>query len=104
MLVKSQSSDFARCLYSHNVENVVKKLNDDGSTTEVYNMFMAELYDIAGGRWNDAAMLTRVGNNPAGALTFVLSASDAPKKPFTYIRLAMDWFKFETTGESAILA
>lgn len=93
-----QSSDFARCLYSHNVENVVNKLNEDGSTTEAYNMFMAELYDIAGGKWNDAAMLTRVGNNPAGALTFVLNAVDAPKKPFTYIRLAMDWFKFETTG------
>lgn len=94
-----QSSDFARCLYSHNVENMVQKLNEDGSTTEAYNMFMAELYDIAGGRWNDAKMLTRVGNNPAGALTFVLTAEDAPKKPFTYIRLAMDWFKFETEGQ-----
>lgn len=94
-----QSSDFARCLYSHNVENVVKKLNEDGSTTEAYNMFMAELADISGGRWLDAKMLTRVGLNPAGALTFVLTAVDAPKKPFTYIRLALDWYKFETTGE-----
>lgn len=94
-----QSSDFARCLYSHNVENVVRKLNDDGSTTVAYNMFMAELADISGGRWMESAMLTRVANNPAGALTFVLKAQDAPKKPFTYIRLALDWFKFETTGE-----
>lgn len=94
-----QSSDFARCLYSHNVENMVQKFNDDGSTTEAYNMFMAELYDISGGRWTDAKMLTRVGNNPAGALTFVLTAEDAPKKPFTYIRLALDWYKFETEGQ-----
>lgn len=94
-----QSSDFARCLYSHNVENMVQKFNEDGSTTEAYNMFMAELYDISGGRWTDAKMLTRVGLNPAGALTFVLTAEDTPKKPFTYIRLAMDWYKFETEGQ-----
>lgn len=93
-----QSSDFARCLYSHNVENFVNKLNEDGSTTEAYNMFMAELCDISGGRWTDSAMLTRVAQNPAGALTFILKAEDAPKKPFTYVRLALDWFQFETTG------
>lgn len=93
-----QSSDFARCLYSHNVENVVNKLNADGSTTAAYNMFMAELDDIAGGKWCDAKMLTRVAQNPAGALQNLLSRDDAPKKPFTYVRLALDWFQFETTG------
>ena len=97
-----QSSDFARCLYSHNVENWVNKLNDDGSTTEAYNMFMAELDDISGGRWTEAKMLTRVASNPSGALSTILSMSkdqNPPKKPFTYVRLALDWFQFETTGK-----
>lgn len=97
-----QSSDFARCLYSHNVENTVSKLNEDGSTTEAYNMFMAELIDISGGKWIESKMLTRVAQNPAGALDVILSMSkeeNPPKKPFTYVRLALDWFKFETTGE-----
>ena len=97
-----QSSDFARCLYSHNVENWVNKLNDDGSTTEAYNMFMAELNDISGGRWAEAKMLTRVASNPSGALSTILPMSkdqNPPKKPFTYVRLALDWFQFETTGK-----
>lgn len=95
-----QSSDFARSLYSHNIENVVKKLNDDGSTSVAYNMFMAELEDISGGQWVESAMLTRTAQNPAGALVYMLqNMAAAPKKPFTYIRLALDWFKFETTGE-----
>lgn len=93
-----QSSDFARCLYSHNVENIVNKLNEDGSTTEAYNMFMSELADISGGIWTESKMLTRVAQNPAGALLNILTREDAPKKPFTYVRLALDWFKFETTG------
>lgn len=96
-----QSSDFARCIYSHNVENIVAKLNADGSTTAAYNMFMLELEDIAGGDWVSAKYLTRVAQNPAGALASILSMSkeqNPPSKPFTYVRLAMDWFKFETTG------
>ncbi|QIS79293.1 RNA polymerase [Pantoea phage vB_PagM_SSEM1] len=88
-----QSSDFARSLYSHNIENIVKK------DSAAYQMFMAELYDISGGKWTEARMLTRVAQNPAGALAHMLRSGDAPKKPFTYIRLALDWFKFETTGE-----
>lgn len=87
-----QSSDFARSLYSHNVENIVER----GS--EAYNMFMAELDDVSGGKWVESKMLTRVAQNPVGALKHMLSSGDAPKKPFTYIRLALDWFKFETTG------
>lgn len=97
-----QSSDFARCLYSHNVENWVNKLNEDGSTTEAYNMFMAELNDIAGGDWTTARYLTRVAQNPAGALAQILNMTkeqNPPKKPFTYVRLALDWFEFETTGK-----
>lgn len=97
-----QSSDFARSLYSHNVENFVNKLNEDGSTTAAYNMFMAELADISGGIWLESKMLTRVAKNPAGALTTILNTNkdqNPPKKPFTYVRLALDWFEFETTGK-----
>lgn len=105
-----QSSDFARCLYSHNVENFVNKLNEDGSTTEAYNMFMAELDDISGGYWTQATTLTKVASNPAGWLSRILNISKdgvvigdevikAPAKPFTYVRLALDWFQFETTGQ-----
>lgn len=95
-----QSSDFARSLYSHNIENTVNKLNEDGSTTEAYNMFMLELEDIAGGEWVTAKRLTYVAQNPAGSLARMmqLSKDERPAKPFTYIRLALDWFKFETTG------
>ncbi|MGF2531655.1 DNA-directed RNA polymerase, partial [Ralstonia pseudosolanacearum] len=63
---------------------------------------MAELDDISGGRWSEAKMLTRVAQNPAGALASILSMSkeqNPPKKPFTYVRLALDWFQFETTGQ-----
>ena len=88
-----QSSDFARSLYSHNIENIVKK------DSAAYQMFMAELYDISGGKWTEAKMLTAVAQRPAAALAHMLRSGDAPKKPFTYIRLALDWFKFETTGE-----
>lgn len=97
-----QSSDFARSLYSHNVENFVNKLNEDGSTTVAYNMFMAELSDIAGGVWTSDKYLTRVAQNPAGALAQILNMTkeqNPPKKPFTYIRLALDWYDFETTGK-----
>lgn len=93
-----QSSDFARSLYSHNVENFVNKLNEDGSTTAAYNMFMAELEDISGGKWTTAKVLTFVAQNPVRSLNKMLTTGDAPKKPFTYIRLALDWFQFETTG------
>lgn len=93
-----QSSDFSRSLYSHNIENTVSKYNEDGSETASYRMFMLELQDIAGGKWCEPKFLTRVASNPAGALVHMLQSGDAPSKPFTYIRLALDWFKFETTG------
>lgn len=97
-----QSSDFARCLYSHNVENFVDKLDASGSLTPAYQMFMAELEDIAGGRYIEANYLTRVAQNPSGALLALLKMTkeqNPPKKPFTYVRLALDWFQFETTGK-----
>lgn len=97
-----QSSDFARCLYSHNVENFVDKLDASGSLTPAYQMFMAELEDIAGGRYIEANCLTRVAQNPSGALLALLKMTkeqNPPKKPFTYVRLALDWFQFETTGK-----
>lgn len=87
-----QSSDFARSLYSHNVENIVAK------DSEAYEMFMAELDDVAGGKWIESNVLTFVAQNPVRSLLKMLKTGDAPKKPFTYIRLALDWYKFETTG------
>ncbi|QFG06624.1 RNA polymerase [Proteus phage Myduc] len=94
-----QSSDFARSLYSLNVSAPVNKLNEDGSETESYKMFMLELQDVAGGKWCEPKALTRTAQNPVGALSYMLAnENDAPKKPFTYIRLALDWFEFETKG------
>lgn len=94
-----QSSDFARSLYSHNVENFVNKLDDNGSLSPAYVMFMNELADISGGKWLEAKVLTYVAQNPARSLFEMLTTGNAPKKPFTYIRLALDWFAFETTGK-----
>jgi len=94
-----QSSDFARSLYSLNVSESVNKLDEAGSLSEHYQMFMAELNDIAGGKFCEPTYLTRVAANPAGALVHMLrNPSASPKKPFTYIRMALDWFEFETTG------
>lgn len=92
-----QSSDFARCLYSHNVSAPVTKLDESGSLSAHYIMFMNEMADVAGGEFLDPTYLTRVGKNPAGALVHLLN-SNAMKKPFTYVRLALDWYEFETTG------
>lgn len=94
-----QSSDFARSLYSHNVENIVSKFDADGNETPAYKMFMLELEDIAGGEFATPRYLSRVAANPSAALAHFLKSSNAPSKPFTYIRLALDWNKFETTGE-----
>lgn len=97
-----QSSDFARSLYSHNIENWVNKFEADGVThTAAYKMFMLELEDIASDSWVETRMLSRVAANPVGALKTILEMNkDAkpPKKPFTYIRLALDWNEFETKG------
>lgn len=98
-----QSSDFSRSLYSHNVENWVNKFETDGvTTTAAYSMFMAELEDISGSYWVDPVVLTRVALNPVGALGHILSMNKdqkPPKKPFTYIRLALDWHQFEVNGK-----
>lgn len=89
-----QSSDFARSLYSHNVEQYVKKDSPE------YFMFMNELNDIADGDWVTVKYLTRAAQNPVAALNHMLHGNcNAPSKPFTYIRLALDWYEFETTGQ-----
>lgn len=90
-----QSSDFSRSLYSLNVSNYVTK------DSAAYDMFMAELEDISGGKWCEPTMLTRVAKNPVGALEHILGMGKddcPPKKPFTYVRLALDWYEFETKG------
>lgn len=89
-----QSSDFSRSLYSLNVSSIVAK------DSAAYQMFMAELEDISGGDWASPKMLSRVAANPVGALEHILGLHSElqPKKPFTYVRLALDWNEFETTG------
>ncbi|MBI0275451.1 hypothetical protein I6H07_06335 [Hafnia alvei] len=94
-----QSSDMARSLYSHNIENIVKKMDGD-KTSKAYNMFIAELEDISGNGWEDSKRIRATAQRPFDALKYMLANEDkAPKKPFTYIRLAMDWVKFEEIGE-----
>ncbi|MBG6242958.1 MAG: hypothetical protein EKE20_14570 [Candidatus Symbiopectobacterium sp. Dall1.0] len=92
-----QSSDFARSLYSINVENWVEK------GCKAYDMFMAELEDISSEKWLTEKMLTEVALRPVDALNHMMQKDnqhgDIPKKPFTYIRLALDWYKFETEGK-----
>lgn len=89
-----QSSDYARSLYSHNIENVVQK----GSPA--YDMFMTEFDDITGSnRWATPEARTRAARNPSGAIfAFIKNPEGAPKKPFTYVRMAIDWLKFEEEG------
>ncbi|QHJ82482.1 MAG: hypothetical protein [Bacteriophage sp.] len=94
-----QSSDFARSLYSLNVSAPVSKLDESGSLSEHYQFFMNEMEDIASGDWLSAKQLTAVATRPVKALTWMLDNPKlSPKKPFTYIRMALDWFTFETTG------
>lgn len=98
-----QSSDFSRSLYSLNVSAPVNKLESNGEETAAYRMFMLELSDLASGLWLTPKWLTRVAQNPVGSLKYMLDfaqelSNSVPKKPFTYVRLALDWFEFETTG------
>lgn len=89
-----QSSDMARSLYSHNVENFVEK------DTPAYQMFMMELEDISGGKFCSHPYLMQVARKPVQALTtYMQDKTRAPKKPFTYVRLAMAYSEFQLTGK-----
>ena len=111
-----QSSDLARSLYAHNVENFVSKYQTHAvetgagvETTESYNMFLDELDDCAGGKkFQDSKYLMRVANNPIEFLfqslkkslsTDLATRQDCPKKPFTLVRMALDFADFENTGK-----
>ena len=91
-----QTSDLARSLYSHTVENWVEKGSD------AYDMFMAELEECAGSdEWATADTLTNIALDVRGYLLHVLNLPEAmrPAKPFTLARVAQDWYKFETEGK-----
>lgn len=98
-----QSSDMARALYSHNVENTVLK------TDPAYGMFMAELEDICGpAKYMTAKALRHIANNPVDSMFNILTRMsnadpairrDVPKKPWTLLRMAKDWCTFEDTGK-----
>ena len=106
-----QSSDMARALYSHNVENYVSKLSvgDTVKTTDSYKMFLAELEDIAGPeKYSTPKALAFIASNPIKAMFAILTRMtntdpairrDVPKKPWTLLRMAKDYMEFETTGK-----
>lgn len=92
----SQTSDLARSLYSHTVENWVEKDSD------AYHMFMAELEECAGtAEWASADTLTNIALDVRGYLLHVINLPEdmQPAKPFTLARVACDWYKFETEGK-----
>lgn len=113
-----QASDLARSLYAHNTENYTSMYNFmedpmtgrllDQSFTKSYLMFLDELDECAGkSKFQTKEYLTRVANNPVEFLfqTLVKSLStnledrqNCPKKPFTLVRMAMDYVDFQTTG------
>lgn len=109
-----QASDLARSVYAHNTENVVSMYSDstngtESTFTESYLMFLDELSDCAGkNKFQTKDYLTRVANNPVEFLfqTLVKSLSDSvedrdncPSKPFTLVRMALDYMDFQTTGK-----
>ena len=110
-----QASDLARSLYAHNTENYVSMYeNYEVGTgngiefTQQYLMFLDELDDCAGkNKFQTKEYLTRVANNPVEFLFQTLAKSlstnledrqNCPKKPFTLVRMALDFVDFQTTG------
>lgn len=90
-----QTSDLARSLYSHTIENWVEKDSD------AYHMFMEELAECAGSaEWATPDTLTNIALDVRGFLLHVLNLPEnqRPAKPFTLARVAQDWYKFETEG------
>lgn len=104
-----QASDLARSLYAHNTENYVNMYNEEGEFTQSYLMFLDELDDCAGkNKFQTKDYLTRVANNPVEFLFQTLAKSlstnledrrNCPKKPFTLVRMALDYVDFQTTGK-----
>ena len=115
-----QASDLARSFYAHNTENFITRYelnevgdgvipkSEGGRFTESYLIFLDELGDCAGkNKFQDKKYLARVANNPVEFLFQTLCKSlssnladrqDCPKKPFTLVRMALDFMEFETTG------
>lgn len=103
-----QASDLARSVYAHNTKNFVD-MRQDGNYTESYSIFLQELDDCAGqGKFQTLKYLSRVAKHPIEFLFQTLCKSlsnnledrnNCPKKPFTLVRMAMDFMEFETTGK-----
>lgn len=89
-----QGCDYNRSVYSLMTDRVVAK------DSEAYNMFMNELAEAAGKNktYMAHAVILRAANNPVVALTKMLE-NDLVASPFTYIRLALDYAKFDQFGE-----
>jgi hypothetical protein len=88
-----QASDLARATYSLNTLVPV----DKGSVA--YDMFLEELADIGGGKFNDHNTRMAVAKMPVKALIkWFTTKCDGPKKPFTYARMCATYAQFETMG------
>ena len=88
-----QASDTARGVYSLNTSAVVIK----GS--EAYNLFIEELHDIGGGKFNNHETIMAVAKQPVRAMTkWRVVGGDAPKKPVTYARMCETYASFEEHG------
>jgi hypothetical protein len=89
-----QGCDYNRSVYSLVTDRVVAK------DSEAYNMFMNELAEAAGKNKTYMApnVILRAAANPVVALAKMLE-NELVASPFTYIRLALDYAKFEQHGE-----
>jgi len=103
-----QSSDLARALCYHNVENVTNKYimvadADNLVPTDTYEIFISELEnEVCEGKAElySEKMLRSVAARPLECLTHFLSTGLPIKKFFTYMALAKDWVSFEDNNQA----
>ncbi len=89
-----QASDLARATYSLNTLVPVKV------GTPAHELFLEELADIGGGKFNTHEARMAVAKSPVKALTkwFTTEGADAPSKPFTYTRMCQTYADFHNNG------
>jgi len=101
-----QSSDMARALCYHDVENITTKYSlprQDLEITETYKIFWNELHnEVCEGmhELSNETMLRAVAERPLECMTHYLKTGLPIKKFFTYMTLAKDWVSFEDTNEA----
>jgi hypothetical protein len=95
-----QASDLARATYSLNTHVQVDKYEEGGiEFTPAYKLFLEELADIGGGKFNQHKTRAAVAERGVDALTkWHTTNCEAPKKPFTYERMCKTYMDFETYG------